>query len=408
MAKKRQQAVNVSRITRGNRVIFRARLTFPFNDELGYTPTPKDFYGATEREAVEKRERYKDEPRVDGDGSAAFVVFVQNEFIPFLRAETEPIAGEDRPKSYAAFVNRRSRLNRYLLKPVIKEVENCALRNVRLGYLKPAQFEDYFKILVKSRMVSVKTMRELRTDFRLAISYAGSRVPGKPNDFFTSDFVSSKLIKSSMKRKKQIFDAKQVLSAVTNPNLPLKDRALVATIFCTLCRPSEMFALQWSDIDFTNAAVTFDKAVRLTATGFKPENGTKVKDGTVPLFEPALSLLRELRKSNMGSKYVFTTKTGLPLHKSRFKRTWVATRQNLGLPDGPRFYDLKHTGNSFLQAGGVQREVRAELARHADTRMVETTYLVIGEPQKRAVGLVYSEGLRSVENVEPSSPNVAV
>jgi integrase len=47
--------------------------------------------------------------------------------------------------------------------------------------------------------------------------------------------------------------------------LLIEDRALIAFLFTIQCRPSELFALTWDDIDLRSGTVSFNKATRLTA-----------------------------------------------------------------------------------------------------------------------------------------------
>ena len=52
-------------------------------------------------------------------------------------------------------------------------------------------------------------------------------------------------------------------------------------------------------------------------------------------------------------------------------------RKQLGLPEGPTFYSLKHLGNSYLQSRGATAAAAAYRMGHADDRMARSTYRVL-------------------------------
>jgi integrase len=134
---------------------------------------------------------------------------------------------------------------------------------------------------------------------------------------------------------------------------PLMDRCLVAFQFFMMCRPSEMWALTWEDVDLKSGRVLLNKAMRAVSGGFAVSSGSKIGprgDRSAEMGETLTGLLRALRKAAMASSgqsnHVFTTLTGMPITGWRWnKNVWPRVRKNLELPDGPTFYSLKALGN---------------------------------------------------------------
>lgn len=50
---------------------------------------------------------------------------------------------------------------------------------------------------------------------------------------------------------------------------------------------------------------------------------------------------------------LFVGEKGKPFRRSIFGRKWRAARTKVGLPDGFRFYDLRHTGHTLTTRSGA-------------------------------------------------------
>lgn len=359
---------NITRVKRSGAILWRARLHFPFDPELGIKPKPKDFYGKTKREAAEKRASWKP-IKTTLDRNTTFLDYLKSEFDQLQEARFNA-----RELSWQRLCNRRSRLRRFLLEAQHPKVASTHIRKVSLAQLKPQHLEDYFNALLLAG-VSAGNRNALLADLRLALAPVRRRVPNAYEDYFENLRPAQQ-----QARPQRRFNASVVLDAVTNESLPVGPRALVGFIFMTLCRPSEMFALEWSDIDLRDGTVRIDKAVRFTPNGYAVDGGTKTGskgNRTRPLNATLLALLRSLKKSQLQSGTfggrVFLWK-GRPLTKERTRYAWRDAKKILGLPDGPTFYSLKKLGNSLLGARGASPEARAALMGHTTPRMAMQTY----------------------------------
>lgn len=239
---------------------------------------------------------------------------------------------------------------------------------------------------------------------RLALKQAKRRIPERVGDYFEDVHVPT-----LARKPRKLFDAEQILKVINDPAKPANHRALVAFQFVTQCRPSEMFALTFPDLDLKNGLVTFEKAVRRTDAGFKVTAGTKTAQKgvrQVPLGANLTQLLRALKAVATANGYgdgpVFTwqgkrDKRAKPLNKDRMRYAWRDAKESLGLPDGPDFYSLKHLGNSHALRHGVAAETQAKKMGHTTPRMARETYRQIADPELCAAAQVFDVMPQSVE-----------
>jgi integrase len=335
---------------------------------LGHKPRPKDFYGTTLREAVEKRNAWKPSRALPG-GHTPFLEYLETDFDRMQEASYN--ADE---LSWQRLCNRRSRIRRFILDPEDRDLQAARIRRVVMQDLTPDVVEEFFETL-KLAGVSAANRNGLIYDLRLALRQAKRRIPSPVADYFEE----VRIVKEQRKPKRLFLEA-DIFAAISDPSKPLEARLLAGFILITQCRPSEQFALQWQDVDLANKTVRIEKAVRFTHKGFKVKVGTKTGEKgerTLPLGEALFNMLRELRKERMASgsieDHVFLWR-GKPLNKDRCRYAWDEAREQLGLPEGPTFYSLKTLGNSYLARRGTSAEVRAKRMGHTTTRMATQTY----------------------------------
>jgi hypothetical protein len=117
----------------------------------------------------------------------------------------------------------------------------------------------------------------------------------------------------------------------------------------------------------------------LTAEGFKVTPGTKthLESQTIDLALPLLELLKRLHAEANGRPYIFTTLEGKQFNQNNWGKTWKRIKAELGIPhDAPRFYNLRHTGNSYLDDKEVPAATRKAMLRHSPkSKLAETVYL---------------------------------
>lgn len=232
---------------------------------------------------------------------------------------------------------------------------------------------------------------------RVALRLCKRLLPDSYDEYF-EDVKTPQIIR----KRPVVWEDELILSVIADETKPLEDRMFVAFLFVTQCRPSEMFALTWSDIDMRNGSVCFHKVVRKERGGFFVREGTKTGERgarTIPLGEVLCDMLRTVQKarmtSNEASEYVFLY-DGYRLDKNRCRYHFRNVKQSLGLPGGPTLYSLKKSGNSFKARMGIDAETRAKLMGHTSVRMAQDVYRVVDNAEiVRAVNIVPPKALNA-------------
>jgi integrase len=385
--------INISEVTKDGKRYYRARLYFPFDESLGFKPEPKDFWGRTKEEADRKRTGYKPEKKTL-DKKTSFIDYVESVFLP--EQEIKADRGE---MSWRYYENRRNRLKRFLIDPTIKGLADCLIRKVRLGALDPIHIDEFFKAVKAARIRQEDEFR-LKVDLRAILKSARLRIPHKIYEYFDGLDVAT-----LPKRIRPIktFSVEMIYDAVTDEAKPIEYRCLAAFLFTMQCRPQEMFALEWDDLDLQGGLVTFYKKVVKTKLGWQVVDGTKTDDKgvrTVALPKFLVELLKQHKKERaMGLSgsikevppFVFLTNYNAMLHKERWKDFWNGSKKSqwpgvraiLGLPKGPTFYSLKHLGNSFALQITNNTHAQSQKMGHTSDRMARQDYRVLMSAEKQ-------------------------
>jgi integrase len=320
---------------------------------------------------------------------------VRDVYIPGIRKRIEQSKISYGYGSYSI-----SLLERFLMEPdkkVAPRAYASRIRKVRLGLLSPTIMQEYFASLASDNVPAEATHR-IKQQIAGALKLVKDRL-GYPIVTMFEDIELPTIITN---RKRAMFDHEQVFSICRDTSLLIEDRALIAFLFMIQCRPSELFALTWDDIDLRNGTVSFNKATRLTAKNkYEVTGGSKVqrkgeigedvgiRDIKMPvLLFTLMTELQQFRKDMAKTtKWVFTTVTGLPLAPGiRIRRRWAMIVKRTGLPSGkgaPTFYTLKHLGNSWALSNGVSPDVQAQKMGQTTSRMATRIYRTILTPEKQ-------------------------
>jgi len=344
---------------------------------------PKEFWAKTLKEANAKRDAFRDEHKrnPNADRVTTFGAFLEADFIPYEEARYQ--AGE---LTWTRFQARRSRLQRY----VLGKATGKGLVAAPLAKLSPQIVERYFEDLLKAG-VGPGLRNAIRRDLILALRKT-RRALSYPSSEFFLDIPTAR----EEQKIKLEFDADDVLDRIEDDALAIEARAIVAFIFMLNCRPNEMFALRWSDIDWRSESVTIRRAVRVDRGGYTERDTTKTGrrgDRALPLGPVLADLLRRVKKTRMAqqnvSDFVFCEANGARFCKDSFRYAWRRVRAVLKLPDGPTFYSLKTTGNSYALANGVSTAAQAKKMGHTTTRMADNVYRTLQRREIVAAVEVY-------------------
>ncbi|WP_244788745.1 tyrosine-type recombinase/integrase [Streptomyces sp. BJ20] len=123
-------------------------------------------------------------------------------------------------------------------------------------------------------------------------------------------------------------------------------------------RPEELAGLRRRDVDVDTLRVRIRLAEPERMNGRRVQGRTKSEAGTRTVILPAF-LRRELRwhlesYAEPGPDgLVFVGEKGAPFRRSTFGRKGRRAREVVGMPEGFRFYDLRHTGHTLSTRSGA-------------------------------------------------------
>lgn len=374
---------------------FRARVTFPYNEQTGVQEPERNFYAKTKHELEAKVDKFVDDWKQNpqADTKATFGVYLKNEFIPYEESRTELPTTSKRHLSWAKFMERKSRMLKLL-----EQSEAKSLCGTLVADLTPGQFKKYLEH--QEAKLSASKYNKLRQDLKLALKGLLGRVRLPVSEFYL--YLPEPAVEH--RKDKTLPSVDGLLEKIENEAYPIEHRAYVAFQLIVHCRPQEMYALTWDDVDFDNDLLTINKRLQVV----KDESGTRkctqevtphTKTGPkgnriVPAGSVLLPLLRELKKQRlaagkMKSNLVFCHHDGGFLYKMRARRLWVAIQKSMALTEG-QFYWLKTAGNTYALENGASVAAQASRMGHTTATMALTNYFKPGVKAMREAVEVFN------------------
>ncbi|MGP3753474.1 tyrosine-type recombinase/integrase [Streptomyces sp. IBSNAI001] len=123
-------------------------------------------------------------------------------------------------------------------------------------------------------------------------------------------------------------------------------------------RPEEQAELRRKDVDLDEMTIRVRMAAPELTTGRRAPGDTKSDAGKRVVVLPAF-LRTDLRRhldwyAEKGPDgLLFVGEKGKPFRRSTFGRKWRRARVLVGMPEGFRFYDLRHTGHTLATRSGA-------------------------------------------------------
>ncbi|WP_175411940.1 site-specific integrase [Streptomyces sp. TRM64462] len=139
----------------------------------------------------------------------------------------------------------------------------------------------------------------------------------------------------------------------------LRWRLMVLLAAFASMRPEELAELRRGDIDLDAGSVRVRRAAPELNTGRRVIGDPKSRAGKREIVLPAF-LHEDVRRhlewfAQPGPDgLVFVGEKGAALRGTTFGRKWRRARDKVGLPEGFRFYDLRHTGNTLAADTGAK------------------------------------------------------
>lgn len=172
---------------------------------------------------------------------------------------------------------------------------------------------------------------------------------------------------------------------------------LFAFAIATGMRPSEMFALQWDDVDLDTGQVVVRRALTRKVGGgwhLTPPKTSRSRR-TIPLPATVIQQLRGHRKAQLeerlaaGAAYVdngivFAGQRGQHLNEKTLGYHLKQILDRAGLPNRFRVYDLRHTCATLLLAANVNPKIVSERLGHSTVVLTLDTYSHVLPTMQRA------------------------
>ncbi|HHL33166.1 MAG TPA: site-specific integrase [Desulfobulbaceae bacterium] len=157
----------------------------------------------------------------------------------------------------------------------------------------------------------------------------------------------------------------------------------ILTLLHTAMRPSEAAGLRWDQVDLKNRSLTLFV--------------TKNEPRTVPLTQPVVNVLQELRKDNGDNEFVFLKDAGKStqaknIPSSRFRPSFDKARERAGLQQ-IHMHDLRHTAASHMLMAGTDLRTLAAILGHSTLQMVLRYTHLLDDHKLNAVDRISTFGI---------------
>jgi len=169
--------------------------------------------------------------------------------------------------------------------------------------------------------------------------------------------------------------------------LPLRQKTMVLLAVTTGLRTSELFALQWKDVDFEAKQIHVNRSIVQNVIGIcKTESSQK----PVPVHEHLLEALRQWRAVTpyrASESWVFASRLNQGrrpyLAQEIMRRHIRPAARRLGIAKRIGWHTFRHTYSTLLRSTGAELKIMQELLRHSTIRVTLDTYTQAVTTEKR-------------------------
>jgi len=183
-------------------------------------------------------------------------------------------------------------------------------------------------------------------------------------------------------------------------------------------RPEELAGLRRRDVDLDNLVIRVRVAEPERTNGKRAPGETKSDAGVRAVVLPAF-LHKDVKRhldwfaEKAPDGLLFVGEKGAAFRRTSFGRKWRGARAVVGLPDGFRFYDLRHTGHTLstrsgatlkdtMVRAGQSSEKAAMIYQHSDDERQREVATGLDE-MVRAERAKHHKGARTHHKEGPSS-----
>jgi len=170
-------------------------------------------------------------------------------------------------------------------------------------------------------------------------------------------------------------------------SLHLRERTLVLLAVTTGLRRSELFALQWKDVDFEAKQIRVSRSIVQNVIGIcKTESSQK----PVPAHDHLVEALQQWRgqtKYKSPQDWLFAS----PVHQGRWpylaqqimRHHILPAARKLSINKTIGWHTFRHTYSTLLRSTGAELKIMQELLRHSTIRVTLDTYTQAVTTEKR-------------------------
>ncbi|HYO71109.1 MAG TPA: tyrosine-type recombinase/integrase [Archangium sp.] len=352
-------------------------------------------YGATQREAMDKRDAAKREAETVAANATKETTGA------FLRRWLGIMATKLQPTTIAAYEEQI----RLYMAPETDMGVGLGIGQIPLAKLTPGDIESWLAFL-KTRGVSDARRRGLCVQLKSALRRAVAWRELKENPM-------SGVVYPTVKREQmKVWDSGEVdafLQACEGERL----EALFILAVKTGMRQGELLGLQWADVDLREDTDPATGAPRYSGRihvrhnlqevngNHQPLSGPKTQAGnrTITLAASCVhALIRHRERMNREGKgehpHVFPSTTGRPIFKRALRDAFNRIIKTAGVKQ-IRFHDMRHTNATLLIAKGINSKTVASRLGHSSIVITLNTYAkFMRESDEQAAEVMESLGAK--------------
>lgn len=343
------------------------------NKRGDWVPEYKQFYGSSQKEALDKYNKYMKSGRLNN--SACFGEFV-SWYIDNILTPDKSL----KESTKTAYINAYHSVfdGSRLAGRKIEDITGADLQSV-----------------ISSSSVAASTCKQSLKLLRLFYKYLeGQRL--------TAD-ITRGVFAPTVKRKRnnqevEVFNAAELSAFLDNTPEDHRLRLLIVLAINTGARIAELLALTYDDIKEDRIIInkslielepvkgSGDKT-RLVVDDTKTPSSVRSVPISEAVYEEAVEHRkwhrREMLRNNYRSNYVFTTSSGKLYYKSTLRKSFKRLCALVGVePRG--FHTFRHTFGSQLAANGVPIQTVSKLMGHTDITVTAQYYINISDSEKIA------------------------
>jgi len=281
--------------------------------------------------------------------------------------EQRELAQEDTWRSYSTRRSYHFLLRRWIM-PRWGSYELSQVRTIEV--------ESWLRSLARARSTCAKIRNLMSVLFNHAWRY----------ELFDRNPI--KLVRQSAKRRAAPNVLIPAEIKLLLDNLELRERTLVLVAVSTGLRQSELFALKWGDIDFSQGAMNVTRSIAYGIVGRCKTEASQKPVPVHPILATALIHWRDRCRYREPDNWVFANEHHRGRHpywgQAILRRIIRRVAEKLGIRKRIGWHTFRHTYSTLLRSVGTEFKVMQELLRHSSLRSTIDIYTQAVTPAKHA------------------------